>query len=280
MRNFLYFLWRHINTLFFLLLEGLCASLVVSSNDYQRASFLSSSNIASGAFYEATSSVTHYFGLSSANNALQRQNVELMNEVERLRKQLRSLTDNMRSDTTDNASHSRMFFRPAHVINSTITHSRNMLTADIGLDDGVHEDMAVVNAQGVVGLIVSASNHYSLILPLINTSSHLSVKLKGSNHRGQLSWDGFSPLRANMIDVPEHAKVNVGDTIVTSGSSSFFPEGLMVGVVDAVEQDKNGGFYKISVFLSVDYNSVYEIEVLEDRLRNEQQALEQSVDNE
>lgn len=280
MRNFLYFLWRHINTLLFLLLEGLCAALVVTSNDYQRASFLTSANIVSGAFYDATSSVTHYFGLSSANEALQKQNVALMEEVERLHRIVDMLSDTLHTDTTDVREDVRLSYRPAHIINSTTTHSRNMLTADAGSKDGIREDMAVVNAQGVVGLVAAVSNHYSLILPIINTSSRLSVKLKATNHRGQLTWDGYSPLRANMVDVPEHAKVAVGDTVVTSGSSSYFPEGLMVGVVDAVEQDKNGGFYKIGIALAADFNSVYEVEILEDKLREEQTTLENSMSNE
>ena len=280
MRNFLYFLWRHINTLLFVLLESLCAVLIVTSNDYQRASFLSSANFVSGAFYEMTSSVTHYFGLSSANAALLKQNVALMEEVERLRGELRSQADTLHEDTLLVGQGMKLRYRPAHIVNSTTTHSRNMLTADAGTNDGITEDMAVVNAQGVVGLVAAVSSHYSLILPIINTSSHLSVKLKGTNHRGQLSWDGFSPLKADMTDVPEHAKVSIGDTVVTSGSSSYFPEGLMVGIVGAVEQDKNGGFFKISIDLATDFNSVYEVEILEDIRRDEQTTLEKSISNE
>lgn len=140
--------------------------------------------------------------------------------------------------------------------------------------------MAVINAQGVVGLVAAVSDRFALVLPIINTSSRLSVKVKGSNYRGQMLWDGLSPLRAQVSDIPEHANVEIGDTIVTSGASVFFPEGLMVGYVSSIEPDRNGGFLDIDVDLAVDYNSVYDVYIIEDLTAAERLKLENSVDHE
>ena len=89
-----------------------------------------------------------------------------------------------------------------------------------------------------------------------------------------LPWNSVSPLYGTMVDVPEHAHVAEGDSVVTSGSSSFFPEGLMVGIVKDVDMDKNGGFYKLTITLAVDFNSVYDVEVVENREMQEQRTLE------
>ena len=137
-----------------------------------------------------------------------------------------------------------------------------------------------LTTQGVVGLVASVSNHFALVLPIINTSSHLSVKIKNSNHRGQLVWDGFSPRMATMSDVPEHAQVEMGDSIVTSGSSSFFPEGLLVGTVAMLEPDRNGGFFNIGVELAVDFNAVYAVQLIDNNLAQEQLELENSLEDE
>lgn len=102
------------------------------------------------------------------------------------------------------------------------------------VEAGIRQDMAVVNAQGVVGLVSAVSEDFALVLPVINTSSHLSVKVRGSNHRGQLIWNGGSPRSALVTDIPEHAVVEIGDTIVTSGAPAFFPEGITVGFVEAL----------------------------------------------
>ena len=295
MRNFLYFLLRHTNFLVFLLLEALCAVLIFTCNDFHRASYVTSANAVSGTISSITNSIGSYFGLKSANEELLEQNTRLMTQLQEQQDQLAALraalttvgADTIQGFIADSvalafrASHGKALeFRSAHVINGTSTRSRNMLTIDAGSADGVARDMAVINAQGVVGLVASVSNHFALVLPIINTSSHLSVKIKNSNHRGQLVWDGFSPRMATMSDVPEHAQVEMGDSIVTSGSSSFFPEGLLVGTVAMLEPDRNGGFFNIGVELAVDFNAVYAVQLIDNNLAQEQLELENSLEDE
>ena len=281
MQNFFAFIIRHSTFFFFLLLEGICAALVLNFNGYHRSAFLSSSNAIHGSIYSVTSSVSHYFGLADANEDLIRQNVALMATIDSLKHQIDANAAALAISADSlhpvaSLCEPSVHYRVAHVINAMTNRSRNMLTLDAGLADGVDRDMAVANAEGVVGLVVSASNHYSLVLPVINTASRLSVKLADSNHRGQLLWDGFSPRHATVVDIPEHAHVEIGDSIVTSGASSFFPEGLLVGTVDAIEPDKNGGFFRLDVDLAVDFNSVYAVSVIDNPTADERLQLESS----
>lgn len=275
MNNFFRFIQRHTTVIVFLLLEALAAALVVNFNDYHRSAYLSSANGVTGVFFRMTSSVGHYFGLARANDALVAQNLELTRKVDFLSGQLSAIPDSLRPDTSALAG--RLVYRRAHAVGVTTNKSRNMITLDQGAEAGIRLDMAVVNSEGVVGLVSAVSSHFSLVLPLINTSAHLSVKLKGSNHRGQLVWDGVSASQATLSDIPEHAKVEIGDTILTSGASAFFPEGLTVGFVSALEPDRNGGFFNIGVDLAVDFNALYDVQVIEDRDASERVALESSV---
>lgn len=282
MDKFLYFLRSHTNFLVFVALEVLCVILIVQGNGYHRSAWLSTANAVSGGWQSATSGVSHYFSLSSANEALARQNAELMETIEGLRGQLAAVEDSATLATIDSLARadSRQYrIHQARVVGASTHRSRNMLTLDRGSLDGVGPDMAVIDPRGVVGLVCAVSDHYALVLPIINTSSHLSVKVQRSGHRGQLIWDGVTPREAQVVDIPEHAAVAAADTIVTSGASSFFPAGLMVGTVAAVEPDRNGGFLNIDVALSVDFNAVYEVQVLEDLHMAERHALEATNDD-
>lgn len=296
MRNFFYFLLRHTNLFVFLLLEGLCAALIFTCNDYHRASYVTSANAVSGGFYGLTSSVSKYFGLADANQALAKSNADLMRqlnaakgEVEALRRALAAVgaKDSAAMVAADSVivnfmarTEADVNVVSAHVIGSSCTRSRNMLTLDAGQLEGVTQDMAVVDARGVVGLVSAVSARYALVMPIINTSARLSVKLKGTNHRGQLMWDGMRHTEAQLVDVPEYATVEIGDTVVTSGASSFFPEGLLVGTISSIEADRNGGFFNLGVELAVDYNSVYDVQLIDCRTAKERQELENSAKQE
>ncbi len=275
MNNFFRFLVQHTTAIVFIILEALALLLVFNCNDYHRASYLSSANVVTGTIYRLTSSVGRYFGLASANEVLVKKNMALTVENDHLRELLAAIPDSLRPDTA--TVKSSLHYRCAHAVGVSTNKSRNMITLDEGSESGIRQDMAVVNAQGVVGLVSAVSGNFALVLPVINTSSHLSVKVKGSNHRGQLIWDGASPRSALVTDIPEHATVEIGDTVVTSGASAFFPEGITVGFVEALEPDRNGGFYNIGVQLAVDFNALYDVQVIDDDLAAQRLSLENSV---
>lgn len=267
----------HATFIFFLFLELVCSLLIFNYNDYHKTAFLSTSNAICGTAYSMQEGVSQYFHLGSANEQLAAENASLRNQIALLKRQLSLMNDSVRQRYLTDSIQQYQYIA-AHVINSTTNRTRNYITLDMGEKNGIKEDMFVVNGSGVIGLVSAVSTHYTTVLPLINTSMRLSVKLNGTNYRGQLIWDGVSPRHALMVDVPEHATVAAGDSIVTSGSSSFFPEDLMVGTVEDVDLDKNGGFYKLNILLAVDFNSVYDVEVVENKEQNEQRQLESKND--
>jgi len=226
-----------------------------------------------GAVYSIQSDVDEYFGLREVNDLLAAENVRLKNLLSRNERLLEVFSDSVRAVAMA-GEQGKYYYREAHVINSSTNKSRNYLTLNKGSNAGITNNMVVIDERGVVGMVTATSAHYSTVMPIINTTSHLSVKLRDSQFRGQLIWNGMSARRATMIDVPEHAVVEVGDSVVTSGSSSYFPEGLHVGVVEEVEMDRNGGFYNLTVSLAVDYSSIYRVQVVENLELEEQQKLE------
>ena len=275
MRNFFKFLLRNSNTLLFLGLEILCFVMVVSFNDYQRSSFLSSANRISGSIYASTSRIYHFFSLVDENKILSVENVRLRNQLNEWKAKV-ATGSIYRSDTLPEPQY---FYRDAKVVNNSVNKARNFMTIDKGRGSGIVKDMAVVSPQGVVGTVWNTSDNFATVIPLINTQLKISGRLKSTNYFGSIEWDGLSPRFVWLTEIPIHAPVSMGDSVVTSGFSSIFPDDLLIGEVEDVETDKGGGFYNIKVKLAVDFQSVSYVEVIENRLQNEQIQLEKKEAN-
>ena len=153
MNNFFQFLRRHTTTIIFIILEALALALVFTGNDYHRAAYLSSANVVTGSINRLTSSVGKYFALATANESLAEQNLALQQEVAALRAQLMAVPDSVWPDIPLQAQQPSLRYHAAKVIGSSTNRSRNMITIDRGAANGVKQDMAVINPQGVVGLV-------------------------------------------------------------------------------------------------------------------------------
>ena len=130
------------------------------------------------------------------------------------------------------------------------------ITLNRGSKDGIAQGMGVYDSNGAVGVIMLTGKHYSIVLPVINGKSSISCKIKGDNSFGFLEWSGGDASKAELRDLPYYATVNVGDTIVTSGYSKIFPEGINVGVVSDVQQITSGYTLKVSVRLAADLSNL------------------------
>jgi rod shape-determining protein MreC len=133
---------------------------------------------------------------------------------------------------------------------------QNYIIIDKGSAHGVEEDMGVFASQGVVGVVQRVSENYAVVLPIINLEQVISAKLKSNNQLGSVKWTGKSPLMAKLYEIPSHVNVVAGDTVVTSGFSAIFPEGIMMGVVDKASHIENTLYCDVDVRLSVDFQSL------------------------
>lgn len=87
-------------------------------------------------------------------------------------------------------------------MNNSVTHLSNYITVDKGKLDGIMPDMGVVSERGVVGIVSTVSDHFSVIIPLLNPKFRLSCKVLGSSYFGSLSWNGRNTLYANLDELP------------------------------------------------------------------------------
>lgn len=258
----------------FLFLESLSLFLVVKHNQFQRNSFLNSSNAMVGNIYAMSNSVSEYFGLGKVNQALAVENTDLKQRLYQLEEELRFLKqDSSYQGRKEMALQKKYSFVTAKVINASYNKHKNYLTLDKGAADGMKVEMGVVNDLGVVGIVSEVSEHFSVVLPILNPHSYINVKLKGENKSGSLIWDGRDSETAILEEMPRYVKAAVGDTVVTSGYSSIFPEGIKVGTVKYLKQ-KNDDNYYIEVELFVDFSRLSYVDAMAFDNLEEQQELE------
>jgi len=164
---------------------------------------------------------------------------------------------------------------PAEVVNNSTNKQNNYITLNVGSARGVRQDMGVVGPEGIVGIVRNVSANYSTVISVLNSKFKGSVKLKSSDYHGTLSWPGNNYQEAVVTEIPGHINIYIGDTIVTSGLSTIFPAGEMVGRVTAVNHTPAGSFYELNVLLNQDMNKLTRVYVIRNFTRLEQERLEQ-----
>lgn len=275
MRNLLNFLLRYSSTLLLVVYLVISSSLLFTSNPWQHHVYLTSASSIASSIFEISSSISGYFGLRSINEDLQRRNIALEREVLRLQALVNNYALVLETDTMPiDSTLQRYSFIPAHVIHNSIARPNNYITIDRGSLDGIKPEMGVMNQNGIVGVVNVTGPHSSRVISLLNPYLKLSCKVKGSQHIGSLSWDGKNSREAVLDELPKHAKFHKGDTIVTSGYSSTFPEGVPVGVIVGSAKVHDDNFNALRVKLFTDFSTLSTVRVVRDAMQEELRVLE------
>ncbi len=274
MRNLILFLVRYNAFFLFVILEVVSFSLIVrTGSDAQRQVWLTSANSVTGFFTERYNNILQYWNLPEENLKLQKENAQL-------KAQLRRDKFNHTLDTAtvyDSLYEQQYNYIPALVINNSINLQNNYLTLNRGKKHGIKPNSGVITSDGIIGIVLNTSRRYSTVLSLLHRNTKISAMIKGSDYHGSLVWKTTDPRNMTLEAIPKHAEVEINDTIMTSGFSSIFPEGVMIGVIDTVWREAGSNFHTIDVKLSSDLNKVRNVYVVKDMLKKEKLELEKET---
>lgn len=277
MKKLLQFLIRYSIFFLFVILEAVAFVLLSHRNAYQRNAFLSSSNVVSAYLYSAETAVLEYFFLRQTNRQLAEENTALHNQIVALETQLQQMEDSVFTFTD---TPTQLHYIGAKVVNITTNQQHNYLTINKGKADGVGLDMGVCSETGVVGIVSSVSEHFAMVIPVINPDLSISCRLKKNDYIGSLQWDGRNKRTAELKDIARHVQIEEGDTIITSGLSTIFPKNIPVGTVQTAHLAEGDAYYTIKVQLFTDFNSLYTVQVIQNLLAQEQKKLEEAGNDE
>lgn len=273
MRNLLNFIIRYSTWFVFTFYVIISVILLVMGTRYRQSVYLSSANIVSGSLYNGASKVTGYFNLKPINESLQASNAKLQNEVLNLKNQIAQYKVMLSDTLPPHPSPDRYDYVSAAVINNNTRNPRNYFTIDRGSLDGVEKGMGVVDQNGVVGIINVTGPHMSRVISLLNETQHFSAKLKGTSFVGSLNWKGEDASIAYVEEIPRHVVYNIGDTIVTSGFSTTFPEGIPMGIILNRVKSHDDSFFTFKVRLLPDFRSLSTVRIIKDIYKQEIDSL-------
>ena len=277
MHDLISFIVRFSSWLVFTFYVVLSCILLFNNNPFQHHVILTSANSVSSSVYGVANNVTSYFNLRGINEDLQLQNAELETEVIALRNQVAAYKLRDYADSVQTVEPLRQYgFIIAHVINNSISKPYNYITIEKGSADGLRPEMGVVDQTGVVGVVNVVGEHYSRIISLLNPDLRISCKLKGSEVFGSLVWDGKNSYEALLEELPKHTVYEEGDTIITSGYSSMFPEGIPVGIVMKSATADDDNFFTLRIKLLTDFSQLSTVRIIENKRIDEIKEVEAS----
>ncbi len=272
MQQIIYFFIRNKNSMVFAVLFIVSILLTIQTHNYHNDKFISSANYVTGGIFKFKNSLTDYIYLGTANEKLLEENLIL-------RKRLEKFRDIAPLPALDTIALPKFDYLSATVINNNYSKTKNQITLDKGSADKLEIDMGVISSHGLVGIVSDISKNYAMVQTILNTRSRINAKLKKSNHFGTLIWNTKDPNVVQLIDIPRIAKIEKGDTIITGGRSTIFPEGILIGVVEDYHSDKDDNYYYINVKLFNDMTSLQHVYLIKNNEAAEILQLEKGVDD-
>jgi len=244
--------------LLFLVLQTGAVVMLVNNSYFQQNAILNVVRSLQTNWWERRSSWVAFTNLKEINDQLSLENTRLKTELSRITDSGNDLNAPGEEIVALTDSFS---FIPARVIRNSVTRQHNFLIIDKGSRDGLEEDMGVISPAGIVGVVTHVSDHYAMVISLLNTRQRFTAELKKSGTFGTLRWDGINYRRVFLSEIPQHIQITMGDTVVSSGFSLIFPPGIPIGFVKSGSL-KQGTFLELEVELFEDFKSLHYVNVV------------------
>ncbi|MEO9482795.1 MAG: rod shape-determining protein MreC [Ekhidna sp.] len=263
MQRLLDFLYQQREIAVFIGLEILSAWLLINFNNRYNASFLNSSNEAAASLTQTSNNISNYFQLTETNEQLMKENAKLQQELRMFQTEKYSYLDTVDQYRVIGAT----------VINNTFDRSTNFVTISAGRKDSVEVGMGVISSFGVVGQVKSVTNGFATIYSLLHPKLLVSSKIKRTETKCTVQWDQEAYDIAGLKYIPRHINLQKGDSIVTSGFNSVFPENILIGIVEELSLEEHMTFYEAKVKLATDFTSLHQVFVIKDLFKPEKDSL-------
>ena len=262
--------------LFFLFLQLTAVTLIFSRNSMQQ-SFAAGQATAFNAWVSGyIDQGTSYLKLKQINEDLVAQNKALMAQVygkgQSGNPQFRRVTDTIGGGQI-------YTFVDADIVNNSIIRNDNYFTIDRGKRHGVFPKMGVIAPNGIAGIVVNTTNNYALVQSVLSVNKiRINAALKNTGFFGTLTWKGDNSRTMHLADIPKYVPLKVGDTVLTDGKSSIFPQGIMIGRIAGYEVDSKTGYWDISVELNQKMGNLQKVFVVRNLKKLELKQIQDTLD--
>jgi len=255
-------IWGIIITVFILII------LVILTN-VESSKLYNIENVISKIISPVQSGITYLQNKISGNHAfftdmtqLKQENQELKEKNSELEQQLRQLevikTENETLKQYVSLTEKYQSFKtiPAYVINKDITNYSKIIVINVGKDDGIKENMAVIADEGLVGNVISVTSNTAKVQTIIDSASSTSALTSSTRDtmvcKGTI--DRTSSLKATYISID--ANIIEGDSVESSGMGGIYPKGIHIGKVTKVTEGKNKVDKSVEIQTAVNFDKL------------------------
>jgi len=272
MRNIFVFIRRHLNFLFFIMLQAVCLLMLFNYNRYHNAVFMNVANEATGKINEQYDKIEYYFQLKKTNDSLVKANENLYNRLKQDFQMPDTINkfgiDTIKIDSLE--KYRKYLYMQAKVIGNSVSLPNNYIQLSRGSLQGLKKDMGVIDANNaVVGTVIDISNNFAVVMSLLHRQSNISAKLKKTGETGNVIWDGNKPGIITLKEIGKNVKVNIGDSVITSGFSDKFPYGLLIGTIKEIMNDKSTNVYTLKLKTAADFYNLEFVYIINNLQKDE-----------
>lgn len=280
MRNIFLFIRIYFNFLFFLILMGISFYMLFTYNRYHHTVYSAVANEVTGKISKQYNKVEYYFQLKRTNDSLVKANEQLYNRL----KQDFEMPDTVNKIAVDTIiidtlrKQRKYLYMQAKVISTSVNQPNNYIELHRGSKQGLYADMGVIDPNNaVIGTVMDVSENYAVVMSLLHAQSNLSARLKRSGETGTVVWDGKQPDILILKDISKAVKINRGDTVITSGFSDKFPQGLLIGFVKDIINDKTSSTYTVRIKPAANFENLQYSYIIDNLQKEEPQQLLKKV---
>ncbi len=270
MRNLFALLWKNQFFVLFILLISISLYLLSRSYSYHGSIAHNTTSDISGSVFSTYGNITDYLSLKVDNDVLADENAMLKNMLS---------SSFLQTDTQYIYRDSLYRYIPVKIVSNSVSKRNNFMLVNKGSKHGIKKEMGVISTLGVAGVVVGVSEHYSTIMSMLHQNMRISARIKNSGQLVNVIWDKTDYLYGTVIDIPSHIRLNQGDTIITSGNSLIFPEGIIIGLIESHKIDSNKNLSKATMRYITDFNSIKHLFIIENLMKMEQDSLISQIEN-
>ena len=268
MQQIVNFVLRNKTFLMFMLLFAFSLALTILNHSYHQSKYFNSTNLIAGGLFKWRNGITQYFNLRSQNEMLLTENERLRQIIANLPPQDQQISDSLYNRLGMYNIYSAQVYKNSYAL------PNNYITINKGSKHGLKQDFGVFTSKGILGIVDDVSSSYARVQSVLNTKSRINAQLKNSNHIGSLRWNGKSSEFVQLVDVSKFAQIKIGDTIVTGGQSTIFPQGILIGAISDFKIDQGGDTYSIDVRLFNDMTNIGHVYIVENNDAEEIKSLD------
>lgn len=278
MHRLIEFIKRIYVLVIFLLLEVGALWSYATSSSYAEAKILSRTTIVGGAISGTITDIGHFFSLPDQNRRLTARVAELNEELESMEMQLLEMgMDSTAMGIYEDGDH-HFRYHPARVVSMTTNRKHNIVVLDRGAVDGIARDMGVITPDNeLVGYVVSCSEHYAVVMPMLNTDFSTGGRIVDNGHVCVIRWPGETRYEVEAVELSIYSEPKRGMDVEVR--SERLPVGIKVGTIQEYALNTAKSAYSARLRIAADMATLDNVLIVENTHYGEIEELMKQVEN-